>query len=242
MKSGRKIDRLLEGPTGERMAIVLLTSSDARAEAEDARGLTSLLKELTSEPSRPELLVIAVGYSSERVHTLVGEISRVLKFDENNFQEIVERELRRLSAPAPRSAGQEAPDLAPLLKQLTTLDGRLARIEERRAEDQRETVESLERGTLELAESERIKVEAKTRHELRFGLDELHMALTQGSQEEERRILRRLLVANEANVKDPTFDYLASVYLDALDSVELSYSNRDVNSDIVGNTLCFGRT
>ena len=45
--------------------------------------------------------------------------------------------------------------------------------------------------------------------------------------------MRRLLVANEANVKDAAFDYLGGIYLDALDSVQLSPEsprNGDVRS------------
>jgi hypothetical protein len=219
---GQKIDRMIVGSPGACLAIVLLTSPDARAEAEDARTLTSLRKQLASEPYQPGLLVVTVGYSSQAVRALVGEISRVLEFDENKFQELVEGELRRISAPVSRDARKGELDFSPLLEQLARLDERLARIEITRTDAERETAETLQHGAAELAESERVASEAKTRHELRFGLDELHGALTEGDSYRERSILRRLLVANEANVKDAAFDYLGGIYLDALDSVQLS--------------------
>jgi hypothetical protein len=216
---------LVTGPEGSRLAIVLLTSPDAHAEAKDARKVTELRKQLASLPNQPALLVVTVGYSSARVVSLVSEISRVLEFDENNFQDRVKGELGRNPASVVREASRGASDMSPLLEHLTKLDERLARIEANRSEDQRETAKTLERGSAELAEPERVETEAKTRYQLRFGLDELHSALTDREDIRERRILRRLLVANEANVKDATFDYLGSIYLDTLDSLQLSGLN-----------------
>ena len=223
ISDGLKIDRMVTSPQGARLAIVLLTSPDARAEAEDARKLTVLRKQLASQPNAPDLLVITVGYSSARVRNLVGEISRVLEFDETKFQDLAEQELQRLSAVVSREEGKDIPSLSPLLDHLTRLDERLARIEENRAEAEREIGERLSHGTGELSESARLETEVKTRFELREGLDKLHEFLAAGEFGRERNVLKLLLVANEANVKDATFDYLGSVYLDALDSAQRLY-------------------
>jgi hypothetical protein len=223
------INRLIAGTDGPRLTIVLLTSSDARTEASDARKVTELRKHLAALPNQPELLVVTIGYSSGRVVALVGEISRVLAFDESSFQDRIEGELRHSAAPAVGQMGKESQDLTQLLQHLTKLDSRLARIEAQRVEEQQETVERLERGSHELAEPERLEAEAKTRYELRFGLDELHEALADRDEDLERRILRRLLVGNEANVKDKTFDYLGTIYLDSLDGLQLSRRSNPEN-------------
>jgi hypothetical protein len=205
MGDRQKIDRLVLSPQGARLAIVIVSSPDARAEAEDARRLTALRKQLASAPNAPDLL--AVGYSSARVRELVGQISSVLEFDETKFQDLVEQQLQRLSAVVARDEWKETPALSPLLEHLTKLDERLSRIEAIRAEAEGETGRRLSDGIDELAETRRLETEARTRFELREGLDRLHEFLTTGDFGDERRVLRMLLVANEANVKDTTFDY-----------------------------------
>jgi hypothetical protein len=218
---GQKIDRMVAGPSGDSLAIVLLTSSDARAEAEDARKLTSLRKKLASDSEQRELLIVTVGYSSPRIRELIREISHVVVFEENEFQKRIERELSRISG-LHSTARNEKADISPALEQLAKLDERLARIEETRKGVERRTSQTLAQGAAKLGESERLSTEGVTRYELRIRLDGLHDALTRGEDSLERQIMRQLLVANEAYVKDSTFDYLGNVYLDALDSVKLA--------------------
>jgi hypothetical protein len=234
---GNKIHRMITAAQGARLAIILLTSADARSEAEDARKLTDVRKQLASEENPADLFVVTIGYSSPQVRALVREISKVVEFNESTFREDLENQLRRLSMSASRDAKKEAAGLSPLLEQLVKLDTRLARIEATRSEAERETAESLQQGTAQLAEAQRVQTEIKTRFELREGLDELHSELLSGGLnglDDERRTLRRLLVANEANVKDATFDYLGTLYLDALDGAQTAFYQRPEGPAIFG--------
>jgi hypothetical protein len=218
-KQGKKIDRWITGPNGANLAVVLLTSPDPRSEAEDARKLTELRKEIASEPGAPGVFAVAIGYSSERVRNLIGEISDVVLFEEGRFSSDVEQALEKLAITTLAPSRPESQELSELLSHLTKLDDRLARIETSRVEAEQRTAEALVKGTEELAEPERARIETRTRTELRFGLNELHDALANGSLSDERQILQRLLVANEADVRSQPFDYLGNIYLDALDSV-----------------------
>jgi len=175
--------------------------------------------------------MVAVGFSSARVRAVVGTIARVLEFDESTFQPLLEREFQKLLLANDRESKKDPSELfGSILERIAQLDEQLSAIQAIRTENEREVSKALERGTAKLAEAERVETEAKTRHELRFGLDELSEALRKEDANHERAILRRLLVSNEANVKDATFDYLGSIYLDALDGPESIVSSSKYSS------------
>jgi len=223
---GQKIDRLVTSTEGRRLAIVLITSPDARSEAENARKLTHLREQIELESKQSELLAVTVGFSSARVREVVEKIAGIMEFDESTFRTRLEQEFQNRLIASDRQSERDPSELfGTLLERITRLDEQLATIQATRTENEREVSKALQRGTAELAETERAEIEAKTRHELRFALDELHEALRTEDINHERSVLRRLLVSNEANVKDATFDYLGSIYLDALDSLQLQELN-----------------
>jgi hypothetical protein len=214
--------RLLKSPAGAQMQVVLAVATSAKAEVEQALGLTALRRTLSEQPGSVEMLVLAIGYSSQRVQTLIQAISSLIVVQESDLKDELRTQLQKFAAiPAVAIAGSEAPS-PELLKQLGRIAERLAKIEQSRDADDKRIAERLVAGTEALAMVDRHATELRTRHQLRIGLDNLSDALNQGHIGDERECIQGLLIANEANVKDVDFDYLGGIYLDALDARQIS--------------------
>jgi len=212
------------GPAGgPALPVALAIAADPKAESEFGRALTRTLR--TGAKGGLEPFVIAIGYSSERVRGLLQGVAEILVFDETGLKPKLRAVFERLktAAPAPAPAPAQDQEMAARLKQLDQL---LAGVEQARAAADRQVAEMLAAQTTIAAAPEREAAEVRTRYELRDGLDELGEALAHREPEVERRAIRRLLIANETNVKDQTFDYLGSVYLDALDLERIQRSEK----------------
>jgi hypothetical protein len=202
----------LQGP-GQSLRILLVVAANATAESQLARSVTATIAEHSEEPGSN--LVVAVGYSSDRVRKLLEGVSDIIIFDEMRLKTELRNRLRRLVRIAPSPSGEE--QVTRISERLEQLDRMLANIQQSRAEADRQVANLIEARTMAAAEPEREAAELRTRYELRDGLDDLSTALAEGNPQTERRVIRRLLIANEINVKDPVFDFLGSLYLDALD-------------------------
>ena len=214
------VDCLVLAPQGPSLAIAFALAGDPSGEAGISRILTSGL--LRSGGRADATLVIAVGYSSERVRQILRSAAKVIVFDEATLKDHLREEFGRLLvAPAPSSAEAPNAQVSDALKQMQVL---LERVERSRVEADLRIAELLTARAKIAAEPERLEAEARTRSELRDGLDALSNSLTGEEPNEERRALRRLLIANEANVGNPNFDYLGSLYLDVLDLERLEYN------------------
>ena len=220
-----ELDRVAIAAGGGSLAIIFAVSSDRQAEAELGLRLTRLKRELTGEPGAPEMLVVAIGYSSDRVRSLLSDIARVLPFSEADFADTLKAEFAKLAHPpvAVTAQAQSAVDEA-LLQRLAKLETLLSDLQQTRADSDEETAQRFSVLTDASAAPERHRAEIRTRLELREGLDELSGARADRNIATERAVLRGLLVANEANVGNESFDMLGTIYLDALDAAQLAIS------------------
>jgi len=235
LEGGLVIHRFIEAPAGTALAVMLMTATDARQEAEAARALTETRHKLTSLTAAPDLLVVAVGYTTDHIRSLVADISRVLVFEEPTFEAMFAGELGQLLLRRPRIASAGVGDDTVLLKHLRQLDARLERIEATRTQASQETAARIAQGAEELAKPFKAEVEAKTRWELVAELDEMAATVGLGRADWERAAMQRLLVSNEAHVSDMGFDYLGSLYLDALDTARLLTLHGNVLESIETN-------
>ncbi|HEX8364627.1 MAG TPA: hypothetical protein VF603_05015 [Allosphingosinicella sp.] len=202
----------LQGPA-QSLRILLVVAANATAESQLARSTTAALAEHSDD--RGGNLIVAVGYSSESVRKLLGGVSDIITFDEMRLKSELRNRLRRLDRPVPPSTGGEQVDK--IGERLERLDRMLADIQQSRAESDRQVANLIEARTVSAAAPEREAAELRTRYELRDGLDDLSLALAEREPQSERRAIRRLLIANEINVKDQNFDFLGSLYLEGLD-------------------------
>lgn len=218
-----ELDRVARSPTGGSLVIVFAVSSDRQAEAELALRLTRLTRRLATEPGRPAMLVVAIGYSSDQVRDLLSGISRVLFFNEGRFGRELKKEFAKLvSAPDVAAPQTPQPVDRELLHRLDKLEHLLSDLQRTRVRSDEETAQRFSALTEASAAPERRQTEIRTRSELREGLAELNTALGRQNLGEERAIMRRLQVANEANIGNASFDLLGTLYLDALDAAYLA--------------------
>ena len=222
---------------GGKLRILFVVAADASAESGLARDVAALLSAAATE-SDAATLVIAVGYSSERVRELLANVTDIIEFDELTLKAELTDRVKRLKAAAPEAdkaaaervtaAAEEVAAKAATAERrfadrLEEIDRLLAQVQQSRAEADARVAELIEQRTTAAAEPERQAVEARTRYELREGLDELSEALADRFPGKERHVIRRLLIANEINVKDAGFDYLGSLYLDSLDIDRINF-------------------
>jgi hypothetical protein len=236
LAGGGKIDRLIgPGPDLDEpsLAIVIATAADATQEAAAGRSLATTRRDLAKLPSPPAMLVVAVGYASDRVQALLRDVSSVITFEEATFSQDIEREISQLVL-APRSnpavARESSGGLAmpPLLTEtLEKLDQRLALIEADRQVRARESAEDLAEQLGELSEQRQQESKGNVRWELLDQVDRLRLALQEHQFARERSIVRSMLVANELQFKSAALEYLCGAYLDSLDWPEATRGGDD---------------
>lgn len=249
LPSGGRIDRLIAAGNDDAgheasLAILLAVATDAREEASTARRLAAARRDLEGLSMRPEMLIVAVGYASDRVQAVLKDFSRIITFEEDTFPQQLEREFGRLvleRRPAPVSdeiARGTAAEQAAMLKRL---DERLARIETEREVRQQSVEEQLTRETTELSRGRRLETARATRWELIDHVEELRRAMQNLAPDRERDICRSILVSNEVEYGSPAIQYLGAAYIDALDQEEI-ISDKSLHrqfyrlrSDIVGS-------
>ena len=216
------VDRLIIASGGATLSVILAVTADRQDEARLGRRLTQLKRQSAQSSARSDLLVIAIGYSSEQVRSLLSTISRVIVFRESGLKDDLQKEFSALAA-APPIAGAASQDRVVasdpnLSRQLDALQQLLAKLEETRARADQEAAQRLSDSTAKLAAEENLSTEIRTRQQLRQGLDDLSDSLARGNIDGERLVMRGLLVANEAHVGDRDFDFLGSIYLDAVET------------------------
>ncbi|MGV7218648.1 hypothetical protein [Bradyrhizobium sp. UFLA05-112] len=227
LAGGGKIDRLIV-PTGSdlnepSLAIVIATASDATQEAAAGLSLATTRRDLAKLSPAPAMLVVAVGYASDRVQALLRDISSVMTFEEETFSQDIEREISQLVL-APRS-NPAAPGKPPgesampqvLAETLEKLERRLAQIEADRQVRARESAEDLAEQLGELSEHRQQESKGNVRWELLDQVERLRLAAREHQLDRERSIVRSMLVANELQFKSTALDFLCGAYLDSLD-------------------------
>jgi hypothetical protein len=218
------IERWAVSPSGKSIAIALAVATDPVSEVGAAERLAATRSKLSELPSRPELLAVAVGYTSDRIRKLLEIISSIIVFEELTVEDELEKAIGTIALTTdplePPNADGQSDQVSALAEQLAKLLHRLDDVGTSRLERQEDAGQALARGATILEASYQKTTSAKTRWDLVEGLDELRRSLSAGDLWEERRIMRSLLVANDAYLKDSAFDYLGGIYLDAIDEEE----------------------
>ncbi|HEX8063988.1 MAG TPA: hypothetical protein VF535_12320 [Allosphingosinicella sp.] len=208
----------VEASSGTRAVVVVAVATDARAESLLAGEVAGFARRYQAEGDAREMIVVTVGYSSEHVQSLLTGISRTIVFREHSFKSELIGGLEAIMAAPPAAAGPPARATdSEVERKLADMERAIGEILKAREEAQTKASETLARNAEAFVSSEHRQREAKTKLQLREGLDDLSHALTRETLEEERHVLRSLLIDNEAYVKNDDFDYLGNMYLDALD-------------------------
>lgn len=218
LAGGELVDRLATAPGGtQSVAIVLAPATDPLHEVAAAQGMTQIREALEAVPGKPSLLVVPIGYSSDSVKRLLNDISWVVPFDGGDFEPRLQVAINQMTVVAPVAPAEASPTVDSVLQRLAVLQTSLEDLRNLRTDRVMATSERLVQGTDTLADAEREQREARTKWEIVDGLEHVMTALDRHAPEEERALLRSLLVANEINVHNNGFDYLGGLYMDALD-------------------------
>lgn len=211
---GVVIERILTVNDRPQCALVTVGATDRLAEVDLARRVSAIRKNLQKRWPDTALVVVAVGYSSQEIRSLLEEASRVLIFDETTFENQLRALILDFSAARAHEVGETTEENQSMVRLLEKIAARLDAIEGERTEEATKVQERFAEATRVLAEPEIQKRQAKTRWELLEQLDELEDILVAGNLVRERELLRAMLVANEAHLKLSDFDFLGGLYLD----------------------------
>jgi hypothetical protein len=219
LPDGTLVERLGTAAGGaQAVAVVLARATDPIQEVTTAQTMTRIREVLASVPSKPLLLVVPIGYRSDSVQRLIENISWVVPFDGTDFEARLQGSLNQMTVvPPPLAGGESAPLLDSVLQRLERLQTSLEELRIIRQDRAEATAVRLAEGTEKLAAPEREQREARTKWELVDGLEGVRSALDEGGREQERALVRSLLVANEVYVQNSAFDYLGGLYMDVLD-------------------------
>ena len=229
------IDRLLKEKGIPHIAIMFVKVTDKLSETDMARKVKSALEILAKEWPEVSLIVVSIGYSSEEVRSLLGQTASMILFSESNFSSHLETEIARISVHKDRNnRDQINPNV---LEVLQNISKRLEKIEVFRKKELADTQNRLAEDVRKIAEPERKEREIRTRWELYEEIEELDFTLKDSKNlyEEtkklgnshfiEKEIIRKILVANETNIKNPYIDQIGGLYLDLLSVMHYSSSS-----------------
>jgi hypothetical protein len=215
---GERVDRAILGENNTvHLAIVVLKATDALEEVEAARRMSKVRSVQEKYWPTANLIFVAVGYSSPEVRSMTGSDS-ILLFDERTFEETFRARVVMLSpkrGPSPelRESGTSEVRVAQTIEKLAF---QLEQLEKERTRDLQRVYERFERGAKELAAPKIAAVNLKTRQEIVDALDGLADALRKDDSDEERRLLRSILIANESHIHNPLLEELGELYREAL--------------------------
>ena len=149
---------------------------------------------LLTLPGEPELCVVTIGYSSERVRKLVEKVSYLIVFGDPEFEQKLQTMLTDLLLARQKVRSSATPPPTPMFEQVLRQIGELRRdlgdIKDRREEQAQATAKNLEEGVAAAAEEMRAKSDARTRWELIETLDSLRHALEMQDLRAEAGLLR----------------------------------------------------
>jgi len=210
---GIVIDRVVRRDGVPVLALVVLRASDQMSEIGAARRVNEMRRYLTERWPDAALLVVSVGYRSDEVAKLLRAGGTVVNFDETEFSGQLNSEITTvISRAMTRRAGSGTP--TEIARALEAIASRLQSLEAQRAEE----VQRIEREFVEKAQAlnsaRRQERDIKSRWQVLEELDLLAEALRKNDVNEERQLIRAVLVANETNVKDKLLDRLGGFYLD----------------------------
>lgn len=194
----------------------MLGSTDPLTEANAASYVATLVRGVHEEFPTSLLFVIAIGYSTEEVQTILQPTAVVLAFDEKRFEGDLRLELvKRARADVGKS--QANGDAARLSKALSELDKKLSALSSERAiaanVAETELAERLEENA---AGATQVR-EIRSRWELIDVLDRIEAEQQRADLMAERRLMRGVMVANEISIHSPMVDYGGSLYMDLID-------------------------
>jgi chorismate mutase len=212
------IDRLLLSQNRPRLALLAIKATDQLSEINSARRVHDVRKYIEDTWQEMPLVVVAVGYSSDEVRTLLGTAAMFIQFSEVVFAGELKTKVAELLAhqasvePTTRERGADPA----VLEALSKIALRLDRFEEERKTEAHSVVERFAASTEDLhAPAEKAR-ELRTRWDLLSALDEVQTALNKKEMWREQELMKSLLVANEVNLKLKQLDYLGGIYLDVL--------------------------
>ena len=230
---GVTLDRIVSVENVPYAALLVTRATDKLAEVNQAKDITAARGALDAEWPGCELLVVAVGYSSEEVRDLLGT---TIVFNEQTFATIFQTELTKLAArrqtalraavagpPGPQGPpGPAAPANPELVSLLARISTRLDELETTRSAETAAVQERFSDSAVRLADPERKQRELKTRWELEAALDDLEGYGNNQQLLSERATMRTILISNESYRHDSVLDRLGAVYFDLLSIEESS--------------------
>ncbi len=233
---GETVDRVLTNDLGVLLVLFVVKATDAIQEINSARRVTRLQKYLRANWRDPPLIVVAVGYSSPEVRSVLNFVAPIV-FDERDFEGTLRAQViasvNARGVPAVVRPDEDKQDDA-LARSIALLTSRLDEIETKRATELDRVFERFVGSTRELSAPATAARELKTRQEILDALESLSDAIHRDDQESERAIIRSVLLANETHLHNRSFEELGELYRDVL---ALERSNRYSSIELRGDRI-----
>lgn len=210
------VDRLLQAPPAQTIALITLTAADRVSEATFAKRLISVIRRLMERWRGARVVVISVGYSTETIRRQLGGMTTLIEYSEGSFARALQGVLAEaIREGDERKSKSDDGSMQAFQRLADSIDARITKIESERALETKKILEDFIAKTRMLAEPERQRRELRSRWDI---LDELSTlaAANQLELREHRESVRAVLVANETSIKDSRLDFLGSIYLDCL--------------------------
>ncbi len=210
---GVVLQRLLEVQGQAALALATIKAVDKLSEIDSARRINQIRRYLEATWPGAPLLVVAVGYASREVETLLGQTVSFLVFHEADFAPQLQTKVAEFLARQPAPPANANPELMTLLQGIAA---QLNKLETQRGAEVKQAAQDFAALTAVSAEPEVKERALKTRWEMLEVLDDLRAALRDERPRREREMIASLLVANEAIGRNDRFDFLGLLYVDAL--------------------------
>jgi hypothetical protein len=215
------IDRALMRDGEPAALFEIAQATDAVEEVDSARRIQATRDEIRRQWPQASLTIIAVGYSSAEVRDLLlrGTVALV-KYDEKDFEATLRARLVSLpqpKTPAPTSAAGPAPSPSSDSKLLVDeMNARFRELEAARRAEQQRIEERFTQSAAELAKPATEEQRLQTRREVLDALDTLQEKFQSGDLLAEQRLMRSILIGNEAYLKNRALDDFGESYLEAI--------------------------
>ena len=221
LRDGNLVHRFIEDEKMPVAALVVASATDPLAEVTAAERLASMRSALVEVSNEAELVVVTVGYSSERVRRLVETISHIVIYGSPAFEQELQSTMSALVLARRKahasSTSQPLPWLQQVLDHINQLQADLGDLKTQREAQAQSTAVALEKGVATANEEAQAASTARKRWELLETLESLAAALSGDAPGDEAGLVRSMLITNEAYVRVAALDYLGSLYLRALD-------------------------
>jgi hypothetical protein len=231
-------DLMVKNETGPFLAVTVIAPTGEHSErklAQQVEGMKNSIADTWKE--KVELLVVAVGYSDNKLVSIISTIAVIIHFDEGTFSGELEALAAKLEQKTRinKDDGGRDKSREQWVAAVEEISQKLSVREEQREADLRAVLKNFEKNTQVRISPQQEARKIETRIESLDQIEEIDSALQRKDHVAEMEGIKRILVANEVRWQRAEVEYLGTAYLDliAVDKIR----DENYNGAKMGDTL-----